>query len=115
MVNFRDANLQQGTPMPCVYTTTNLTADNQAVATASYTLIFLTSDNATATNRTFTLTASTIVGHRLTLIWNDGTNAGEIADTGIQKLSATWSPGQYDTLELMSDGTNWIELARSNN
>lgn len=96
-------------------TTVTLTADNQAVDPAGYGVLLLTSDNSTATNRTFTLTASPIVGHRLTLIHTHATNLCELADTGIQKLSATWTCAQYDTLTLVSDGTNWIEVARTDN
>lgn len=95
--------------------TVSLTADDQAVNPAGYGVLLITSDNGTATNRTFTLTASSLVGHRITLIFTHATNQAELADTGIQKLSATWSPGQYDTLDLISDGTNWNEVARSNN
>lgn len=93
-----------------------LTADDQAVTTTSRSFITLTSDNATPANRTFTLGNGTS-GQRLTLMWNDGTNAGELADTGNQKLSAAWSmsAAQYSTLDLIYDGTNWVELARSTN
>jgi len=38
-----------------------------------------------------------------------------IADTGTTKLSAAWAGGQYDTLTLMAEGDNWVEIARSNN
>lgn len=92
-----------------------LTADNQAVSAVGTGFIQLTSDNATATNRTFTLTASPIVGHTVTLESTDGTNLCEIADTGIQKLAGTWTCAQYDTLTLISDGTNWLEVTRADN
>lgn len=38
-----------------------------------------------------------------------------IADTGTTMLSAAWAAGQYDTLTLICDGTNWLELSRSDN
>jgi hypothetical protein len=94
--------------------TVALIADNQAVTATGVGVILLTSDDATAANRTFTLTASALVGHTVTLIWND-TDQGEIADTGIQKLSAAWAPATTDTLTLISDGTNWIEVTRADN
>lgn len=38
-----------------------------------------------------------------------------ISDTGTIMLSADWAGTQYDTLALISDGTNWIEVDRSTN
>lgn len=46
---------------------------------------------------------------------NTGTNNITIADTSIQMLSANIVLGQYDSLALMSDGTNWIQVATSDN
>lgn len=95
-------------------TTVAVTADNQAVSAAGFGVILLTSDNATATNRTFTLTASAIAGHRVTLVLDD-TDAVELVDTGIQKLNGNWIPlARYASIELVSDGTNWIETSRKN-
>lgn len=56
------------------------------------------------------LPAGTVV-----VLVNAGTNAITIADTSIQKLTADAVLGQYDSLTIISDGTNWIELARANN
>ena len=53
-------------------------------------------------------------GDLLVLI-NISTNVINLADTGIQKLSAAWAGGQYDVLVLWCDGTNWIEISRSDN
>ena len=60
-----------------------------------------------------TITVGT-AGDLLVLI-NTSAQTINIADTGIQMLSAAWAGGQYDTLTLWCDGTNWIELSRSNN
>jgi hypothetical protein len=38
-----------------------------------------------------------------------------ISDTGTLKLSGNLALGQYDSVTLLSDGTNWIQLATSNN
>lgn len=38
-----------------------------------------------------------------------------LTDTGTLKLAGNAALGQYDTLTLRGDGTNWIEAARSNN
>lgn len=96
-------------------TTAALTADNQAVTPGHNTRIQLTSDNATATNRTFTLSATGAIAGQIYVLIGPDTNQCEIAATGIQKLSATWSPTTSDTLTLLFDGTNFLELARSNN
>ena len=46
--------------------------------------------------------------------------AAELADdsasgVGAVRLSAVWLPTQYDTLTLMFNGTDWIEISRSAN
>ena len=114
--NYHDGFLQQGQAMPALYTTVLLSADNQAVEPGIYTMILIGSDNTTSTNRTFTLGSSTVgVGHELTLVWNTGSSTtGQLVDTGIQKLLGDWVPLQYDSLHLVFDGTNWVEVARSN-
>lgn len=38
-----------------------------------------------------------------------------ISDTGTLKLSGNLALGQYDSVTLISDGTNWIQAATSNN
>ena len=96
-------------------TAVSLTADDQAVTPGSANVIQLSSDNATDTNRTFTLSATGAITGAIYIIVGPATNGCELADTGIQKLSATWSPTTSDTLTLLFDGTNFIELARSNN
>lgn len=92
-----------------------LTADNQAVTATGTGFIQLTSDNSTATNRTFTLTASSLVGHTVTLESTDATNVCELADTATQQIAGTWTCAQYDTITLISDGTRWIEIGRTDN
>ncbi len=101
-------------------TTVALTADNQVVTVGDRSYIRLSSDNATAANRTFVLAQGAGAGHGLTLEWT-GTNAGELVDDsavsggGNHRLSATWTPTQYDTLQLIWNGTDWIETSRSVN
>lgn len=95
-------------------TTVSLTADNQSVSTTATSLIYLNSNNATAANRTFTLTAG-IDGQQLQLACV--ANACELLDSGTANLSATWTAGVGDTLQLVYCGTTatWLETARSNN
>jgi hypothetical protein len=49
-------------------------------------------------------------GDVLTLV-NIGSNAITITDTGTLKLSGNAALGQYDSVTLLSDGTNWIQVA----
>jgi hypothetical protein len=46
---------------------------------------------------------------------NSGSNTINLADSGTAKLSAAWAAGQYDVLVVQFDGTNWIEISRSDN
>jgi hypothetical protein len=92
-----------------------LAGDNQAVTPGAASVIQLSSDDATATNRTFTLSATDAITGQIYVIIAPAANACEIADTGIQVLSAAWSPNASDTLTLLFNGTNFIELARSAN
>lgn len=96
-------------------TAVSLTADNQAVTPGAASRIQLSSDNPTATNRTFTLSATGAITGQIYVIIAPAANACEIADTGIQMLSAAWSPDANDTLTLLFNGTNFIELTRSAN
>ncbi|MBF0491609.1 MAG: hypothetical protein HQM15_02370 [Deltaproteobacteria bacterium] len=99
----------------------HITADNQVVAESGNTgqsYIRLDSDNAVAANRTIVLTQSTREGQVLIIEWV-GANAGEILNNGALsgggdiRLSADWTPTQYSTLTLISNGTEWLETARS--
>ena len=38
-----------------------------------------------------------------------------LTDTGALKLTGNFAMGQYDTLTVLNDGTNCLEIARSNN
>lgn len=49
-------------------------------------------------------------GDVLTLV-NIGSNSITITDTGTLKLSGNAALGQYDTILLLSDGTNWIQIS----
>lgn len=96
-------------------TTSSLTADNQTVTPGANNRIQLASDNATATNRTFALSATGAITGQIYILVGPSSNACELADTGIQKLNGTWTPGANDTLTLHFDGTNYNEVCRSDN
>jgi hypothetical protein len=108
--------MQTGQAFAAVSKTVLLTADNQAVAIDIETLLLIGSDNTTATNRTFTITGSTVgAGHQLRLIFNTaGSTKAQLVDTGTMKLNGDWLPGAVgDTLTLVADGTNWVEVSRA--
>ncbi len=97
----------------------SLVADNSTIDITGVGAILLTSDSAVAGARTFTLTGTPHSGQRLTIVFS-GTNAADIVDdsgTGfnVVRLAGGFTFTQYDTLELMHDGTQWVEIGRSTN
>jgi hypothetical protein len=52
---------------------------------------------------------------RWLVLWNSSATSVTITDTGTIMLTGDWAAGQYDSLMLFSDGTNWIELGRNDN
>ncbi len=92
--------------------TVALVGDNQAVDPTGYSSTLLTSDS-TQTGRTFTLTASALAGITHRLVFISATNRCELAIAATMKINDHWVPAQYDSLNLISDGTRWIELSRS--
>lgn len=112
--NFLNGNLLVGAPLGMAYNVVYLTADDTAVPTAGVSMLWIGSNSATASARTFTLAASALVGHELTLLFNTASTSCQLAESSVQKLVGDWTPGQYDILRLVSDGTNWIELSRGN-
>jgi len=62
-----------------------------------------------------TITTTGITTGTLLVLINTTNTTINLADTGTAKLSAAWAGGQYDALVLWFDGTNWIEISRSDN
>lgn len=60
------------------------------------------------------LIAAGTAGDLLTLVNNTNTTI-TISDTGTLKLGGNRALGQFDTLTLISDGTNWVERSFGNN
>lgn len=52
---------------------------------------------------------------RLVTSINVGSNTITLTDTGTLKLAGNAALGQYGNITLLSDGTNWIQLAKSDN
>lgn len=114
MTNYRPGYLDQGAPLGATLGSTVLTADNQGVVTDSYSMIFLYSDSATASARTFTLAPGTLVGQLVTLVFQSASSfTCELLSTGNCQLRASWTPLQYESINLRWDGTYWLEMNRS--
>jgi hypothetical protein len=104
-----------------ITTTVSLTADNQVVTLGNASFLKFTSNNPTATSRTIVPTAPVQPG-RVTLIWNDATNRGELVSgtaisggAGTVRLASatTWAPTtQGSRLYLEYDGTDLVEVGR---
>lgn len=88
----------------------NITVTDNSIITPTATYQPLTADGAVGTDQIAILSAGTLL-----YLSNVSANAITITDTGTLKLSADIALGQYDTLTLLSDGTNWIQIATSNN
>jgi len=112
--NYRGGYLQQGAVMGMTHFSKTLTADNQVVNPNKGSLLFLGSDNTTATNRTFTLLDGTWKGQKLTINFNVGSSyTCDLQSAGNVTLVEAWQPTQYEVIELMWDGVEWCEVARS--
>tara|TARA_R110000824_G_scaffold96013_3_gene230433 strand:+ start:176 stop:1174 length:999 start_codon:yes stop_codon:yes gene_type:complete len=112
--NYRGGYLQQGAVMGMVHFAKLLSADNQVVNPNKGSLCFLSSDNTTATNRTFTLLDGQFKGQKLTINFNVGSSyTCDLQSTGNVTLVEAWQPLQYEVLEIMWDGVEWCEVARS--
>lgn len=59
-------------------------------------------------------TSTALAGQWLTLV-NVANTSIVLTDTGVLKLSGNLTLGQYDSVRLVFDGTNWIQVSTSNN
>lgn len=69
---------------------------------------------AAAARGTSSVAGVSTAGRVVTLV-NVGSNTITLTDTGTLKLSGNAALGQYDSLVLLSDGTNWIQLSKTDN
>ncbi len=111
--NFRPGYLNRGAPLGATRKQVMLIADNTQIDCAGISYLELMSDSATAANRTFTLVGSTLLGQELKLVFVSAlSNTCQLANSGTCKLSAVWEPLQYEGLDLMWNGSYWIEMGR---
>lgn len=99
-----------------IFTQTPIAVTNGAVITPTGTYQPLTSSG--EVTATLTTSVSYVTAGDLLVLLNASptvTTTINIADSGTAMLSAAAALGQYDSLTLWFDGTNWVELSRSNN
>lgn len=58
--------------------------------------------------------ATATAGKRVTFV-NTSANTITFTDTGTLKLSGNAALGQYDTLGVVCDGTNWVQTTKADN
>ncbi len=89
---------------------TAITVSNGSTVTPVGSYQPLTSAANTGTSAITVLSAGTVV-----YFVNTANTTITFTDTGTLKLSGNAALGQYDSLILLSDGTNWIEVSETNN
>ena len=62
-----------------------------------------------------TMSGTGAVDGQLCVLMNVGANNIVITDTGTTMLTGNLTLGQYDTVFLVFDGTNWLQLGTANN
>jgi len=88
----------------------NVTVTDGGEIAATKSFVPLTAAGAVGTSNITTGAAG-----QLLVLMNVGSNTITITDTGTIMLAGDCALGQYDTLTLISDGTNWLEITRANN
>ncbi len=87
-----------------------VTVTNGSTITPTGTYQPIQSAGAVGTSSIATKTAGTVL-----VLVNAVAQTITLTDTGTLMLTGNLALGQYDTVTLLSDGTNWIQLATSNN
>lgn len=104
-----DDSRWENTPLPNFATQTSITVTNATAFTATgrYQPI-------TAAGEVTPMITAGADGDELILI-NTSAQTIHIEDAGTMKLNISVALGQFDTLHLWSDGTNWIQVSHSDN
>jgi hypothetical protein len=68
-----------------------------------------------AVGNVFTANMAVLGAGKVVVFVNGDSDTVTITDTSTTMLSATYAMGQYDVLGMISDGTNMIEIFRTNN
>jgi len=89
--------------------TQTITATGGITPTGAYHQI-----TAAAARGTSSVAGVSTAGRIVTLV-NVGSNTITLTDTGTLKLGGNAALGQYDSITLLSDGTNWIQVSKADN
>ncbi len=95
-----------------------ITSDNQLVTVGDASYLRLTSNNGTAANRTITLSDGLGIGQILFIENAGASNSFEVADnaaTNNTNTSAVRAMGPGDVIQLIWNGTDWLEVSFANN
>ena len=90
------------------YTTITVGYQGTITPTGMYQLLTATAPRGTSS------VADPTAGRVVTLV-NVGSQTITLTDTGTLKLAGNVALGQYDSVTLLGDGTNWIQVGTSNN
>lgn len=115
--NFRSGYLNRQSDFGALSTIVQLVADNQSIVLDSLQgMLRLVSDDTTATNRTFTISNGSAMGQRLSIVFESGSSTtAQLLSSGNVRLTGTWTPTQYNALQLIWDDalTLWLEDTRN--
>lgn len=89
--------------------TQTITAGGTITPTGAYHQIIATAARGTSS------VAGVNAAERVVTLVNVGSNTITLTDTGTLKLGGNAVLGQFDSLTLLSDDTNWIQLSKSDN
>jgi hypothetical protein len=93
----------------------NITSDNFALTVGNRSTINITSNSNVANSRTIVLSNGLANGQLLFILFTGSSNVADIPDSGNCRLSGNMPFGVDETLSLMWNGSNWVELSRSSN
>ena len=102
--NLRIANFYRAQPRTAIVVT------NDSVVNATGTLQRISSAGTVGTSNITIKPAGTIL-----ILLNTGSNTITFTETGILKSAGNIALGTLDSATLVSDGTNWYQIAGSNN
>ncbi len=93
----------------------NITSDNFALTVGNNSTINITSNSNVANSRTIVLSNGLANGQLLFILFTGSSNVADIPDSGNCRLAGNMPFGVDETLSLMWNGSNWVELRRSVN
>ncbi len=96
--------------------TNNITTDNQLVTVGNESYLRISSNNTTASSRTITLSNGLVAGHHLIIeCFSNNIEVADNAGTNNTNTTITHAMGVGDVIEMIWNGSDWLELAFSDN